>query len=436
MRGKRKYLSTETSADVREFIARLAKPLRKRGMDRRSYRGALAEAGVAVPKSSLDRWLAHLDDNNSVYTVAKASGATPLLDEMEREIAAGWVLVQFDEHKIVSVASFRDFCKASMHVDLSHGSAVNYLHEAGFSSKITQSKTAGYCIDAGTLAKTAFEWAEARRCTGELDGLIASVDFTYTGHRTYRRTSYAPSGGSQPKTSTAIPQHTNCIVTVVWSDGVNRTPPVLFTYNGKFRLDRVRRATWVAEKKWLTKCLDRHKIDRSRVIYIGDEKNEHRLYADESSALLRMFFGLYEIPDDVVVFSDNGKAFFPGGASVLEELGFARHVAYPAAVHQYLSPNDNRLHGTAKSTWRTSGVDFKDDVASSTLLLNRLDADISTHGSHWFRRNITELTQDSAFDLISGRSGKGAKVDQDRRYAYRVFAGLSKHAWSGKGRKT
>jgi hypothetical protein len=230
MLGKRKYLSTEASTDVREFIARLAEPLRKRGVDRKSYRDALAEAGVTVPKSSLDRWVAHLDDNNSVYAAIKASGAAPLLDEVEREVAAGWVLVQFDEHKVVSVASFQRFCKASFNVDMSHGSAIKYLHDAGFSSKLTQSKTAGYCLVVGALAKIMFEWAEVRRRAGELDGLLASVDFTYTGHRTDRRTSYAPSGGSQPKTGNAIAQHTNCIVTVVWSDGVNRTPPVLFTY--------------------------------------------------------------------------------------------------------------------------------------------------------------------------------------------------------------
>jgi hypothetical protein len=148
------------------------------------------------------------------------------------------------------------------------------------------------------------------------------------------------------------------------------------------------------------------------------------LYAAESPDLLRIFFELYHVPDDVVVFSDNGRAFFPGGVSALEMLGFAKHVAYPAAVHQYLSPNDNRLHGTAKASWRSSGVDFKDDVASSLLLLNHFDVDISTHSASWFKRNITELTQGSAFELISGRSGKGAKVDQDRRNTYRAFAGL------------
>jgi hypothetical protein len=126
----------------------------------------------------------------------------------------------------------------------------------------------------------------------------------------------------------------------------------------------------------------------------------------------------------VVVFSDNGKSFFPGGASALEPLGFTKHVAYPAPVHPYLSPNDNRLHGTAKRSWRESGVDFKDDVQSSLLLLNHLDVDTSKHGAEWFRRNITALTKETALELISGRGGKGADIDHDRRHAYRVFAGL------------
>ena len=62
MLGKRKYPSTEVPIDVREFIARLAEPLRKRGVDRNSYRDALAEAGITVQESMLDFWVAHLDD--------------------------------------------------------------------------------------------------------------------------------------------------------------------------------------------------------------------------------------------------------------------------------------------------------------------------------------------------------------------------------------
>ena len=119
----------------------------------------------------------------------------------------------------------------------------------------------------------------------------------------------------------------------------------------------------------------RYSIDAKRVIYIGNEKNETRTYASESADILRRFFEIYRVRSKGVVFSDNGAAFFPGGVSVLETLGFERHVSYPAPVHQHLSPNDNRLHGTAKARWRSSGVDFKDDVESSLMLMHYLDTD-------------------------------------------------------------
>ena len=98
---------------------------------------------------------------------------------------------------------------------------------------------------------------------------------------------------------------------------------------------------------------------------------------------------------------------------------------YPTAVHQYLSPNDNRLHGTAKQSWRASGVDFTDDVSASLSLLNLLDVDLQTHGKTWFSRNILKLTKDSARDIITGRSGKKNELDEQRRYAYRDFSALN-----------
>jgi hypothetical protein len=219
-------------------------------------------------------------------------------------------------------------------------------------------------------------------------------------------------------------QFTNGIVTVVWSDGVNRTPPVLFTYNGKVRLNRVGRKAWVQERDTLVNALTRFGINAKRVIYMGAEKNEPRLYASESAELLHRFFALYPLPPNGVVFSDKGKSFFPGGVSALESLGFAQHVSYPAPVHQHLSPNDNRLHGTAKARWRNSAVDFKDDVESSLLLLSYLDVDLAAHAVTWFKRNILDLTAKSARELIRGKSGNRAQVDYDRLYAYHSFAGL------------
>ena len=421
---KRKYPSTELSTDQRELVARLVGPLEVRGISRSIFRDVLADAGITVPKSSLDRWVRAHADTGRIFTAEKVSGAVALLDDEQCEIAAGWVLSRNDSNQVVSLASFSKFCASAFGVKLAQTTAHDYLHALGFSSKVSQVKTSGFTVDVDTLAKMMFEWKSERQRAGDLKGLLASVDFTFTGHRTDRRVTYAPAGGAQPKSSAAITRFTNCIVTVVWSDGINRTPPVLFTFNGKFRLDRVGRKAWVQEGDKLVNALARFDINAKRIIYIGTEKNETRIYASERTELLQRYFALYQIPPNVVIFSDNGKSLFPGGVSALETLGFAKHVSYPAPVHQHLSPNDNRLHGTAKARWRNNGVDFKDDVESSLLLLNHLDADLVAHGATWFKQNILDLTAKSARELIRGKSGKRAQVDYDRLYAYHIFAGL------------
>ena len=424
MSQKRRYQSTELSTELRELIARLVAPLKARGISRSAFRDVLADAEITVPKSSLDRWVRAHTTTGRIFSEEKATGVVPLLDDEQCEIAAGWVLSQNDSNQAVSLASFSKFCASAFGVRVAQTTAYDYLHALGFSSKISQLKTSGFTVDVDTLAKMMFEWKSERQRAGDLKGLLASVDFTFTGHRTDRRVTYAPAGGAQPKSGTAITQFTNCIVTVVWSDGVNRTPSVLFTFNGQFRLDRVGRKAWVQEKDKLVNALSRFGISAQRIIYIGNEKNETRIYASESAGLLQRFFALYQIPLGVVVFSDNGKSFFPGGVSALESLGFAKHASYPAPVHQHLSPNDNRLHGTAKAKWRNSGVDFKDDVESSLLLLNHLDVDLEANGAMWFKRNILDLTAKSAQELIRGKSGNRAQVDSDRLDAYRIFAGL------------
>jgi transposase len=399
-------------------------PLEARGISRAVFRDILADAKISVPKSSLERWVRAHAQTGRLFTAEKVSGAGPLLDDEQCEIAAGWVLSQNDSNQVVSLAAFSKFCASAWGVNLAQTTAHDYLHALGFSSKVSQAKTSGFTVDVEALAKMMFECKHERQRAGDLKGLMASVDFTFTGHRTDRRVSYAPAGGAQPKSSAAITQFTNRIVTVVWSDGVNRTPPVLFTYNGKVRLNRVGRKAWVQERDTLVNALTRFGINAKRVIYMGAEKNEPRLYASESAELLHRFFALYPLPPNGVVFSDKGKSFFPGGVSALESLGFAQHVSYPAPVHQHLSPNDNRLHGTAKARWRNSAVDFKDDVESSLLLLSYLDVDLAAHAVTWFKRNILDLTAKSARELIRGKSGNRAQVDYDRLYAYHSFAGL------------
>ena len=253
---------------------------------------------------------------------------------------------------------------------------------------------------------------------------LASIDFTYTGHRTERRASFASRGGSQPASRTAISTYTNCIVTVVWADGINRTPPLLFTLNPDFRRDRSRTARRDALVAHLDSCLQQYGIDASRVIYVGKTKGERGCYCAESASLVRRFFQHYGVPQGATILSDEGGAFSEQGKSVLLDIRFQKHVRYPSDVHHFLSPNDNRLHGTAKASWRAAGLDYKDDVKSCLALLSLLDRDIKAHSAAWFRRNMLELNEEGVEELI-GASGKfHSRKHKACLRAYRVWAAL------------
>jgi hypothetical protein len=137
---------------------------------------------------------------------------------------------------------------------------------------------------------------------------LCSIDFTFTGHRTERRTGFGIKGGVQPMEALKISRFTNCIVTCVWADGKNRTPPALYTYNPSFRLDRPSTARRDAQVEHLLGRLEHHGIDKSWVIYIGKDKSEKETYATESPDLLRRFFNLYKVLADATVLSDNGNS--------------------------------------------------------------------------------------------------------------------------------
>jgi transposase len=379
------------------------------------------QAGYKFSESQLDRWVARINAGETAVSASKATGASVHLTREQRDIAAGWVLSQNLHGTPVHLSDYSNFCNEQFEQMLSKQTISRYLAEDGFSYRTMQSKAKGFMVDIQSQRRQLWDWVHTQRKEGIFDvhrSLLASIDFTFTGHRTERSSSFASQGGSQPMLGASISPYTNCIVTVVWADGMNRTPPMLFTYNPDFRQDRnttARRATLVQH---FDDCLKEIGIDVKRIVYVGKEKGESRTYVTESPALLQIFFKHYKVPKRAVILSDLGSSFVDQGKSVLLDLGFQKHVCYPAAVHQYLSPNDNRLHGTAKKVWRESNINYKDDVRSSIFLLHCLDNDIQIQSKMWFDRNMIQLKESEVEQLIGSAGRKFSKIHKSwlRKY--------------------
>jgi len=426
MSQKRTYSAASIPDDAKTVLARLYQVQHAADKARRDFVGELCAAGYAVSARQLDRWVARVNSGTTAVPTAKASGAPALLSREQRDIAGGWVLAQNLVGAAVHLADYKAFCSKQFEPMISVQTVSRYLQEDGFSYRTLHSKAKGFSVDVESMRRQVWEWVQNQRAAGLFDvkhSHIASVDFTFTGHRTERRSGFASQGGSQPMSADSNTNYTNCIITCLWADGVNRTPSMLFTYNAAFRRDRNPTTRRVAQDKQFDECLKKYDLSPERICYVGEKRKETRTYVTESSDLLRQFFRHYGVAQDTVVLSDNGNSFFEQGKSVLLELGFKKHECYPAAVHQYLSPNDNRLHGAAKQSWRTSGINYKDDLDSCLCLLNRLDRDTRTHGKHWFENNMLKLREADLESMIGSLGGKFSNLHRSWLRAYWAWMG-------------
>jgi len=427
MNQKKIYAAASISDDAKTMIACLYQVQHAQGKRRREFVADMRQAGYRFGESQLDRWVARVNDGGTAVSTTKATGAPVLLTRAQRDIAGGWLLSQNLRGVPVHRFDYSNFCDAQFGQSLSKQTVSRYLEEDGFSYRTMQSKSKGFMVDILSQRHQLWDWVQTQRKNGLFDvhrSLLASIDFTFTGHRTERNSSFSSQGGSQPKLGAVISPYTNCIVTVVWADGINRTPPILFSYNPEFRRDRNPTARRTALADHFDDCLRGSGIDIKRIVYVGQDEGESRSYVSESPALLRTFFERYKIPKCAVILSDLGDSFVEHGKSVLLDLGFQKHVFYPAAVHQYLSPNDNRLHGTAKKVWRESDIDYKDDAKSCIFLLHCLDNDIQTQSKMWFDRNMIELKRSDVERLIGSAGRNFSKLHKSWLRVYQLWMGL------------
>ena len=419
-------LEAHMSADVKICIAKISNELRNEGMKRSKILSILKNAGYEISKSTYHNHMTAISTGRSPLSNNKRTGAAPCLSDEERKISAGYVFSKNSQNLQVNLKDYVSFAKESFDVDLSKATAHNYLHGDGFASRRMATKAAGYKYSSRKLEDMVWEWVTKMKENGMLHtprSRLCSLDFTYTGHRTEVRKSYAQSGVAQPHSSMELSRFTNLIVTLIWADGVNRSAPILFTYNQEFRTDRNKTTKRQAQEKHFLNMLEEYGIEAERVVYVGRDKGEDRVMVSESPDILRRFFDHVEIPEKTVILSDQGNAFSENGEDVLLQLGFEYHISYPPAVHQYLSPNDNNLHGAAKASWRNSGVDYKDDVNASILLLQHLDVEIVVNSKKWFDRNMINLTKDGTKRLIGGSTLEKSEYYDDCVGAYNNFIG-------------
>ena len=394
---------------------------KSKGWSRQKFIDLFAEAGFALSDRTLTRWLQGLKQGDEDDSAEETRGRKSKLSEDDKRVLAGYVFDRQCRNEKTTLLDVRNICSEFLNVEVSTTLASNLMAELGFASRKMQTKTGGYKIDVDGSIDMAFGWLKMHH--RELRGSkVYSIDYIFSGHRTDSHNSFVVRGGAASNYSGQLSSYTACGVTMVCSDG-SYVPTVLYTANPVFNRERnptQRRQEILAR---IDALFVTNKIDPSRIIYVGSEDGKKKKSVVPASAdLVERFLDQYEIDFDSIILSDGGHEFKKLGG-----LGFRRHICYPAAVHQWLSPNDNRLHGAAKKIWRESGIDYSDDALALIKLLRSLDK-VTGHVATWFNKNL-QLDRpapqvEAVADLIRGRNAEVDGFYDECRWKYRMVAGL------------
>jgi len=189
------------------MIAHLYKVQHAKGKLRREFVADMSQAGYRFSESQLDRWVARINAGETAVSTSKATGASVHLTREQRDIAGGWVLSQNLHGTPVHLSDYSNFCNEQFGRMLSKQTVSRYLAEDGFSYRTMQSKAKGFMVDILSQRHQLWNWVQAQRKKGIFEvhrSLLASIDFTFTGHRTERSSSFASRGGSQPMLGASI----------------------------------------------------------------------------------------------------------------------------------------------------------------------------------------------------------------------------------------
>lgn len=143
--------------------------------------------------------------------------------------------------------------------------------------------------------------------------------------------------------------------------------------------------------KHLDNMQRKYNIKDERVCYDGKSKGEIHTFVREYKDMIRDFLEFHKGEfqgKEIIFFSDNGNGFKDKEESIIEKFGYGKHIYYPSCVHQFISPNDNKLHGVAKQKWRKMFENFDDDVACSLGLLHCLDNVKKETIREWWESNF------------------------------------------------
>ncbi len=358
----------------------------------------IKEMGYHGTKRTMDRHVASVCRTGHALSTVKKDCSHSSLNAKQMSIVNDWILAQNSKNCPIGYVDMQRFIYDTFNIKVCRRTPGNIAHRLGHTIKTCQTKNGGFkrtnaelkILYMGFISKMK---KENRFLKAPAD--IRSIDVTYTKRPTTDVTTLSPVGSGPQRADVSKHDHTNAIVTMISGDGLNHTPCLMFTHDPRMAPVQKNTPRGKRLRAELEAALKLYGITEDRIIYQKSEKH----YFAESPEVYEHFLKHYPIPKNVLILHDGGNAFKRGGTSILEDLGFKDHATYPSDVHQFLSPNDNKLHG-CKATWHEEYYEFREGVSASLRLMNLIDLDTVQNSKKYFQNNLFRVRRSDLDDII------------------------------------
>lgn len=390
-----KYEKTER---IETQFSNIYLDLKKGGIKTKMAFQILQKMGYSKTLRTLNYHNKTLIATNHALKTVRRNNKIAALNANQMNQMDNWVKMKNSTNSPFQLADVKKEIYASFAIDITCRTAGNIMKRLGHTIKTCQVKTSGFQKINDQLKEEYWTFILKMRKENRFARApkeIRSIDVTYTKKPTIHVKTFSPKGGFKQKSKFKVDNYTNAIVTMVSGDGINHTPCLLFTYDPKF--SRVQKNTERGNRihQELVTALEKYNITEDRIIYQNNNKN----YYAESPDMYEHFLNHYGVPKDTLILHDNGNAYKRRSVSIFDSNGFQNHVIYPSDVHQYLSPNDNNLHG-CKSTWFEEYHKFENDVAPALRLMELIDLETVKNSKRYFQNNLFHVKKSDLSEII------------------------------------
>jgi hypothetical protein len=380
-----------------EFAEQYLK-LRASGMKPHAAFESIKKMGFLGSRRTMERHASSVLSTGHALSTVKKDGVLPLLNDDQMSEVDAWVLGQNKKNSPIGYAEVKKFIEDTFNIKVCRMTAGNILHRLGHTQKTCKSKTAGFTKTNDQLKQEYMEFITKMKIENRFyrhPSEIHSIDVTYTKKPPTNAITFSPKGGGKQRDESKTHLYTNAIVTMISGDGLNSTPCMLFTYDPKMAKMQKKTGRGKRIRSEFEEALEKYNIKEDRIIYVKGKKN----YFAEAPEVYEQFLKHYDISKNDLILHDGGKAFKKQKTSIFDNLGFKNHVAYPSDVHQFLSPNDNKLHG-CKSIWYEEYSKFQSGVSASLRLMELIDLATVENSRTYFQNNLFNVKKSDLDEVI------------------------------------